>query len=56
MVVFYSEVVRVSSGRGEIFGLFEIFPQESTVFILTSKVSVTAVDFTSMEIFPALIP
>ncbi|MAD67657.1 MAG: hypothetical protein CMK24_09285 [Porticoccaceae bacterium] len=60
----------MSSGGDGIFELFEIFshlltllilalveviPEESTMLVLTSEVAVTAEDFTSMEIFPALI-
>tara|TARA_Y100001972_G_C7448234_1_gene229632 strand:+ start:57 stop:317 length:261 start_codon:yes stop_codon:yes gene_type:complete len=55
MVVFYSEVVRVSSGGGEIFGLFEIFPQEPPMLIPTSEVEVTAEDLNTVEIVPVLV-
>jgi hypothetical protein len=55
MVVFYSEVVRVSSGGGEIFGLFEIFPEESTMLRLTSEEVLTAEDLNTVEIVPIFV-
>ena len=55
MVVFYSEVVRVSSGGGEIFGLFEIFPEQSPMLIPTSEEAVTAPALESAEVIPVLV-